>query len=188
MPIVSDAELARRRGEIIDAARTCFADYGYEGATVARLEQATGKTRGAIFHHFGDKESLFLAIAKADADRQAQVVSEQGLVEVMRGMLRDTAANDWFTTRAEILRKLRTDPKFEARWREHQEVLDHAVRDRLESNKQMRDDVPVAVVQTYLETVLEGFITKLAAGEPVERLEAMLDVVEQAVRDPMGLE
>lgn len=188
MPIVSEAELARRRSEIIDTARKCFAHYGYEGATVARLEEATGKTRGAIFHHFGDKESLFLAIAKADAERQAQVVSEQGLVEVMRGMLRDTEANDWFTTRAEILRRLRTDPKFEARWREHQEVLDQAVRTRLESNKHMRDDVPVEVVQTYLETVLEGFITKLAAGEPVERLESMLDIVEQAVRHPMNQE
>ena len=178
MPIVSEAELARRRSEIIDTARKCFAHYGYEGATVARLEEATGKTRGAIFHHFGDKESLFLAIAKADAERQAQVV--------MRGMLHDTEANDWFTTRAEILRRLRTDPKFEARWREHQEVLDQAVRTRLESNKHMRDDVPVEVVQTYLETVLEGFITKLAAGEPVERLESMLDIVEQAVRHPMN--
>ena len=76
------------------------------------------------------------------------MVSEQGLVEVMRGMLHDTEANDWFTTRAEILRRLRTDPKFEARWREHQEVLDQAVRTRLESNKHMRDDVPVEVVQT----------------------------------------
>ena len=61
-------------------------------------------------------------------------------------------------------------------------MLDRAVRERLESNKQMRDDVHVAVVQTYLETVLEGFIIKLASGEPVDRLEAMLDVVEQSVR------
>lgn len=37
MPIVSDEELKRRRGEIIDTARVCFAHYGYEGATVARL-------------------------------------------------------------------------------------------------------------------------------------------------------
>ena len=65
-------------------------------------------------------------------------------------------------------------------------MLDQAVRTRLESNKHMRDDVPVEVVQTYLETVLEGFITKLAAGEPVERLESMLDIVEQAVRHPMN--
>ena len=55
MPIVSDRELSRRRREIIEQARGCFAQYGYEGATVARLEKATGKTRGAIFHHFADK-------------------------------------------------------------------------------------------------------------------------------------
>lgn len=183
MPIVSDEELARRRGEIIDAARKCFAHYGFEGATVARLEEATGKTRGAIFHHFGDKESLFLAIVEEDAERQAEVVSQRGLVEVMRGMLRDQQANDWFITRGEILRKLRTDPEFEARWREHQVVLDRAVRERLASNAHMRGDVPADVIQTYLETVFEGFVLKLAAGEPAKRLEAMLTVVEQSVRD-----
>lgn len=182
MPVISDDELARRRQEIIDAARDCFARYGFEGATVARLEAATGKTRGAIFHHFGDKEALFLAIVSADAQRQADVVSQRGLVEVMREMLRDPEAHDWFATRAEIVRKLRNDPAFEARWRAHQEVLDRAVRERLASNSNMRTDVPLDVVQCYLETVLEGFIVKLAAGEPPERLEAMLDVVEQSVR------
>lgn len=182
MPIVSDEELARRRGEIIDAARKCFAHYGFEGATVARLEEATGKTRGAIFHHFGDKETLFLAIVEEDAKRQAEVVSHRGLVEVMRGMLRDQQANNWFITRGEILRKLRTDPEFESRWREHQVVLDKAVRERLASNAHMRDDVPAGVIQTFLETVFEGFVLKLAAGESPERLEAMLVVVEQAVR------
>ncbi|AQQ15272.1 HTH-type transcriptional repressor AcnR [Corynebacterium glaucum] len=182
MPIISDLELSRRRQGIIDAARACFARYGFEGATVARLEEATGKTRGAIFHHFNDKEALFLAIVSEDAKRQAEVVSQRGLVEVMRDMLHNPDEHDWMVTRAEIVRKLRTDPEFELRWREHQEVLDDAVLARLRANTQMRDDVPVEVVQTYLETVLEGFITKLAAGETPERLEAMLDVVEQSVR------
>lgn len=59
MPIVSDAELNRRRHDILVGARKCFAEHGYEGATVRLLEEATGKSRGAIFHHFGDKESLF---------------------------------------------------------------------------------------------------------------------------------
>ena len=182
MPIISEDELARRRQEIIDAARGCFADYGFEGATVARLEEATGKTRGAIFHHFGDKESLFLAIVSEDALRQAEVVSQNGLVEVMREMLRNPDEHGWFATRSEIVRKLRTDPQFEARWREHQEVLDKAVLNRLRSNEHLRDDVSVNALQTYLETVLEGVITKLAAGESPERLEAMLDVVEQSIR------
>lgn len=182
MPIVSESELARRRQEIIDAARGCFALYGFEGATVARLEEATGKTRGAIFHHFGDKESLFLAIVSDDAERQAEVVSQRGLVEVMREMLRHPDEHDWFVTRSEIVRKLRTDSDFERRWRKHQEVLDRAVLQRLKSNENVRQDVDIEVVQTYLETVLEGFIVRLAAGEPTDRLEAMLDVVEQSVR------
>lgn len=188
MPIISDAELARRRKEILDASRSCFAKYGFEGATVTRLEQATGKTRGAIFHHFIDKETLFLAIASEDAERQAKMVSRQGLVEVMRDMLQHPEENDWFVTRSEIVRKLRTDPNFESRWREHQEVLDSAVRKRLESNTAMRKDVPIEVMQTYLETVLEGFIIKLAAGEPADRLNAMLDVVEQSVREPVSIQ
>lgn len=182
MPIISSAELARRRQEILDAARVCFARYGYEGATVARLEEATGKTRGAIFHHFGDKETLFMAIVSADAQRQAQVISERGLVEVMREMLHDPEQHNWFVTRGETMRKLRTDPQFELQWREYQEVLDNAVLARLSSNQNMRADVSLEVMQTYLETVLEGFITKLEAGEPPERLEAMLDLVEQSVR------
>lgn len=39
MPKVSDEDLASRRYEILDGARKCFAEFGYDGATVARLEK-----------------------------------------------------------------------------------------------------------------------------------------------------
>ena len=87
MPRVSTDRLAARRQQILDGARACFAAYGYEGATVRRLEQVVGLSRGAIFHHFGDKETLFLALAEQDARRMADVVAEQGLVQVMRELL-----------------------------------------------------------------------------------------------------
>lgn len=186
MPIVSDRELSRRRKEIIDSARGCFAQYGYEGATVARLEKATGKTRGAIFHHFADKEALFLAVAREDAARQAEVVANHGLIEVMRHLLTHPETNNWYITRAETVRKLRTDPEFEERWREHQEVLDAAVHSRLEHNVSMRKDVPLEVIQTYLETVMDGLIAKMAEGAPVELLDKMLDLVERSVREPQA--
>ena len=41
MPRVSQDQLDARRSEILAAARSCFARYGYEGATVRRLEEAT---------------------------------------------------------------------------------------------------------------------------------------------------
>ncbi|SDS05112.1 TetR/AcrR family transcriptional regulator [Corynebacterium timonense] len=185
MPIVSNDELSRRRSDIIDAARGCFAQYGYEGATVTRLEKATGKTRGAIFHHFGDKESLFLAVASEDARRQAEVVADNGLIEVMRTLVAHPEAHSWYMTRAETVRKLRTDPAFEERWRGHQEVLDEAVRSRLSHNADMREDVPLDVIQTYLETVMDGLVVKLAEGESSARLSAMLDLVELSVRAPV---
>ncbi|MDN5915421.1 MAG: TetR/AcrR family transcriptional regulator [Pseudonocardia sp.] len=90
MPRVSTDQLAARRRQILDGARRCFADHGYEGATVRRLETSTGLSRGAIFHYFRDKETLFLALAEEDARRMADVVAEQGLVQVMRELL-DTA-------------------------------------------------------------------------------------------------
>ena len=116
MPVVSNAELNSRRHEILEGARKCFAEHGYEGATVRRLEEATGKSRGAIFHHFGDKENLFLALAREDAARMAEVVADNGLVEVMRDMLDHPERYDWLATRLEITKMLRTDPLFRAKW------------------------------------------------------------------------
>ncbi|GAB3943825.1 TetR/AcrR family transcriptional regulator [Corynebacterium tapiri] len=185
MPVVSDEELHRRRHEIIEAARECFAEFGYEGATVRRLEQATGKSRGAIFHHFGDKESLFLEVARADAIRQADIVSSSGLVEVMRDILREPSRHKWLATRLEIASILRTDPTFRARWQEHQATLDEAVHRRLEENlakDSMRTDVDVDVLQMFLETVMDGFITRFASGQDLERMQEVLDIAEDAVR------
>lgn len=185
MPVVSEAELNRRRQEILESARTCFAEHGYEGATVRRLEEATGKSRGAIFHHFGDKENLFLAIAREDAARQAEIVAADGLIEVMRDILRNPTSHQWLATRLEIASMLRTDPDFRARWRRHQEVLDRAVYDRLNENlarDRMRTDVSVEVLQKFLETVMDGFITRLASGYDLSDMDQVLDIAEQAIR------
>jgi len=38
VPKVSDDHLAARRSQILDGARRCFAEYGYEGATVGNHE------------------------------------------------------------------------------------------------------------------------------------------------------
>ena len=50
-------------------ARRCFARHGYEGATVVRLEEEIGLSRGAIFNWFPSKQELFLALAAEDNER-----------------------------------------------------------------------------------------------------------------------
>ncbi|TCO53431.1 TetR/AcrR family transcriptional regulator [Actinocrispum wychmicini] len=189
MPRVSQDHLDARRRQILDGARTCFARFGYEGATVRRLEEATGLSRGAIFHHFRDKESLFLALAEDEARRMADVVAEQGLVQVMRDLLSSPAGEespaDWLGTRLEVSRRLRTDPDFRGRWAERSEALTEATRQRLLWQREagnVRDDIDVNVLTAYLELVLEGLVSHLAMGLPADDLEPVLDLVEQSVR------
>jgi len=192
MPRVSQDHLEARRRQILDGARACFARHGYEGATVRRLEEATGLSRGAIFHHFRDKESLFLALAEDDALRMAEVVAEQGLVQVMRDLLAgreeddtDEHPADWLGTRLEVSRRLRTDPDFRGRWAERSEQLTKATQDRLRRQREagnLRDDVDVEVLSDFLELVLEGLVSHLAMGLPADDLGPVLDLVEETVR------
>ncbi|KXP01452.1 TetR/AcrR family transcriptional regulator [Tsukamurella pseudospumae] len=185
MPKVSDDHLAARRRQILDGARTCFAEYGYDGATVRRLEAATGLSRGAIFHHFRDKDALFLALAREDAERMADIAAEQGLVQVMRDMLVHPERFDWLGTRLEIARRLKNDNDFRAEWTERSAELTDATLRRLERQKQrgrLRDDLPTDVILAYLDLVLDGLVTHLASGRPTAGLEAVLDLVEESVR------
>lgn len=185
MPKVSEDHLLARRSQILDGSRRCFAEYGYEGATVRRLEEETGLSRGAIFHHFKDKDGLFLALAHEDARRMADVAAEQGLVQVMRDMLAQPEQFNWLGTRLEIARRLRTDPEFARDWTQHSAELTAATVSRLERQKsagRLRDDLPTEVLLGYLDLVLDGLIARIASGHATENLSAVLDLVEESVR------
>jgi TetR/AcrR family transcriptional regulator, transcriptional repressor of aconitase len=192
VPRVSQDQLDTRRQEILAAARGCFARHGYEGATVRRLEEATGLSRGAIFHHFRDKDSLFLAVAEDDAAAMVATVAQHGLVQVMRDLLarvNDPAAAPetagWLGTQLEVSRRLRTDPDFAKRWTQRAEAIAAATRDRLGRQRDagvLRDDVPLPVLAQFLELAYDGLVLHLAMGRPAGDLGLVLDLVEEAVR------
>ena len=48
-----------RRG-LMDVAIDCFARYGYQATSIARIAQAAGVTKGALYYHFTDKEELLV--------------------------------------------------------------------------------------------------------------------------------
>ena len=185
MPKVSEDQLAARRSAILDAARRAFARHGYEGATVRVLEAETGLSRGAIFHHFRDKEALFLALAEDDAARTAEVVARSGLVQVMRDLREKDAG--WLGVQLEVRRRLRTDPEFAAQWAERQEAVRQATEERLERQREagvVRSDVPVPILADFLRLVLDGLVSSRATGMPIDHLDGVLDLVEDAVRTP----
>jgi AcrR family transcriptional regulator len=184
MPRVSADRLQARRRQILDGARACFARHGYEGATVRVLEEEIGLSRGAIFHHYPDKDALFMALAVEDAQAMLDTVAEHGLVQVMRDMVAAPDAGR-LGTQLEIARRLRTDIDFRDTWAPRLVELNHAVRSRLLRQREadlIRGDVDIDELAAYLELTMEGLIAHLAAGRPADRLYPVLDLIEQSVR------
>ena len=184
MPKVSAERLEQTRRRVLDGARQAFAAHGYEGATVRVLEEATGLSRGAIFHHFPDNDALFLALAQEDAEEIASMVDEAGLVEAMR-QLKDKDAG-WLGVQLEVSRRLRTDPDFRAGWERHLRGIARATQARLARQRDVgvvRRDVPIETLAAYLALVYDGLVAHLATGMPVAHLDGVLDLVEQTVRE-----
>jgi AcrR family transcriptional regulator len=82
--------IAETRARLIAAARQAFGTVGYAEASMDDFTAAAGLTRGALYHHFGDKKGLLEAvIAQIDremADRLCAVSAKaktrwQGLVD-----------------------------------------------------------------------------------------------------------
>src|ERR687898_1823417 len=55
---------ATTRRAFLDAARELFAEKGYTGVTIEEIVVRTGMTKGALYHHFEDKRSLFRAVVE----------------------------------------------------------------------------------------------------------------------------
>lgn len=61
--------IAETRAKLIASARRAFATVGYANASMDDFTAEAGLTRGALYHHFGDKKGLFEAVI-AQIDRE----------------------------------------------------------------------------------------------------------------------
>ncbi|ENU98322.1 TetR/AcrR family transcriptional regulator [Acinetobacter variabilis] len=59
---VREQKIAETRKKLIEVARRAFAEYGYADTSMDKLTAEAGLTRGALYHHFGDKKGLFAAV------------------------------------------------------------------------------------------------------------------------------
>lgn len=66
--------IAETRAKLVTAARKAFGTVGYAGASMDDFTAEAGLTRGALYHHFGDKKGLLQAvIAEIDAEMSARM-------------------------------------------------------------------------------------------------------------------
>jgi AcrR family transcriptional regulator len=66
--------IAETRGKLIAAARKAFGEVGFAAASMDDFTAEAGLTRGALYHHFGDKKGLLEAVIKEiDAEMGARL-------------------------------------------------------------------------------------------------------------------
>src|SRR5205807_6713249 len=59
----------RSRELVLDAAQSLMAEQGYDAATVAALVERGGIPPSSIYHYFGSKEGVLLAVMERGAER-----------------------------------------------------------------------------------------------------------------------
>ena len=79
-PRLRDRQAEATRGALVEAARRLFVEQGFAATGTQAIVAAAGVgTRGALYHHFPDKESLFLAVFEAiQADLGRDVLDRIG--------------------------------------------------------------------------------------------------------------
>lgn len=64
------------RERILQQATQLFIEQGYHRLSMRELAEAVGISKAGIYHHFKDKESLFLAVLVSHLDELEQVVED----------------------------------------------------------------------------------------------------------------
>jgi AcrR family transcriptional regulator len=182
MPKISEERKAARREQILEGARRCFAENGYEGATVARLEKAIGLSRGAIFNYFPSKEDLFAELAVRDSRRMSDIWVNEGLEAIVREVVELDPA--WLSVYLELFRRVRNDPAFCAKIESRQKESASANRSRIEEAQrsgEFRDDVAPKELGSFVNLVLNGLALMRAGGEELPSTELVLELLRDAI-------
>ena len=76
--VTTTESLAPGAEATLKAAADLFAAKGFAGASINAIAQAAGTSKANIFHHFGSKQGLYLAVLKSATDQSAVLLDDLG--------------------------------------------------------------------------------------------------------------
>jgi AcrR family transcriptional regulator len=182
MPKVTTEHVQARREQILTGARRCFARWGYEGATVPRLEREIGLSHGAIFNYYPSKLDLFFELARRDHARFDEIWAEHGFEALARAIAEEDPA--WLGVYLEFHRLLRTDATLARRWRRalaRDDAIDPDWLEREHAAGRIRNDVSRETLFLLLHTLLDGLVLARTAGAELD-VGPLVELVHELLR------
>jgi AcrR family transcriptional regulator len=84
-PVKRQKRTSKRRRSVLDASLRCFLRHGVAAATIEQIRDASGASAGSIYHHFGSKQGIAVALyvegMEELAARYRAAVAEQAPLE-----------------------------------------------------------------------------------------------------------
>lgn len=176
---------------ILDAATEVFATRGFTAATMADVVAASGASVGSIYHHFGGKRELFLAIFEQMADAvERRIDAVMRLAgpspdprRVFELHVRAYLEAMWDNRRlAKVLSSGDTPPGFEVARRDRMQAAFRSWMTVLELDKSVRGQL---LGRLLVSTMAESSLMVTDCGDPdevPEIIEATIDWIDRLVR------
>jgi len=181
VPKVPQDHLEARRAQILEAARAVFAQYGYEGATLVRLEQATGLSRGAIFHYFADKQTLFAALGASVNRHYVEAITGGGYAEAIREIACESP--DLLAVLLEAEVRVQRDEDFKRRMEPTTAELGRKLEAWFQEQREtggVRTDLDWRHLARFAAIVINGLAFRLARGDETD-VETVVQLLEEAL-------
>ena len=115
----------RNRALVLTAAREMFMDRGYHGATLERIAEAAGFSKGVVYSQFKSKADLFLSLLEKRIEERAaenaglveRLAEEGGILALIEHLTRgDRAEPEWGLLVAEFRVHAARDPELNRRY------------------------------------------------------------------------
>ncbi|WP_249605255.1 TetR/AcrR family transcriptional regulator [Chromobacterium sp. IRSSSOUMB001] len=174
------------RNRLLQSARRSFGVDGYAATVMDELTAAAGVTRGALYHHFGDKKGLLLAVAQAlDAEIEAGLArAEREAADPWQGFKRRCRAYLQAVTQPEAQRILLRDAPaalgaeyVQAGQRQCVGAIAESLRALMDAGL-IRPADPQALARLINGALVEGACWASGAEQPAAALAQTLDALE----------
>jgi AcrR family transcriptional regulator len=170
---------------IIDQAYCLFLNHSYEAVSISEISKAIGFTKGALYHHFKNKEDLFKAVIDKYLDLRIVGVNETkiSLVEyidrviehakiVFKNILADKHGTSTLNYLALYIDAFRHYPRFTVEKGDfiQDEImkLEGIIRNAVERGE-VRKDINVKIIATNIFSLSIGLIVDLLFSNSTEQ-------------------